>query len=198
MSKQREAVSGVNFKKKVGAIVRSGKSIRGNVQECAQYAMVTYLDPANNGNTNDLTYLFTQIAGVKSLNHKLLGQFIEDTVNVKLAKTSEGEQVFRKAVKGSTPSLCDNGDINAPWWEHGRTNDPKAVDLIKVLEAAIKTMGQTQGEDAKRPLTDGQQCVIDDLMARLSDTKTWAENAISIRTAAAQAEAGTVITDIAA
>ena len=196
--KEREAVSGDNFKRRCAAVVRSGKSIRGNIQELMQYACVSYLNPENNGNTNDLTYLFTQVASVKSLNHKLLGQCIEDTVNVTLAKTSEGGFVFKKAVKGTEPALLDDADLSAPGWEHGRVNTPKAVDILKSLDALVKTLDSTQGDEAKRPLVEGQQCVLDDVMQRVKELKAWAEGSISIRTAAAKAEAGTVITDIAA
>lgn len=198
MSKIRDAVNGSNFKKRCSAVVRSGKSIRGNIQELAQYAMVNYLDPANNGNTGDMTYLITQVASVKSLNHKLLGQFIEDTVNVKLTKTSEGGVVFKKAVKGETPALHDDADVSSPWWEHGRSPEVKAVDILKSLESMLKTFENSQGEGAKRPLADGQQCVFDDVTARLKELKTWTEGAISIRNAAMEAEAGTVIQEVAA
>lgn len=198
MSNERKAVSATNFKQRVGALVRSGKSIRANAQECIQYAVLSYLNPENNGNTNDMSYLYQQVASVKSLNHKLMGQYIEDTVNVKLAKTSEGEFVFRKAVKGAVPAFTDNGDIDANWWEHGRPIEPKPVDLVKLLETAIKAIQQTEGDTPKRALKEGQECVATDLLGRLSDTKTWMENAISIRNAAAQAESGDVIQDIAA
>lgn len=193
MSKEREAVTADNYKRRVSAVVRSGKSIRGNIQELMHYAMVSYLDPENNGNTGDLTFLFQSVAGVKSLNHKLLGQYCEDTVNVKLAKTSEGEQVFRKAVKGQEPQLLENADLTANWWEHGRTTEPKAVDILKQLDTMLKTLEATQGDEAKRVLVAGQEHVIDDVMTRVKELRSWTERTVVVRVAAIEAEAGEVI-----
>ena len=197
MSKERDAVNGSNFKRRCAAVVRSGKSIRGNIQELYHYAVVSYLDPANNGNTNDLTYLFTQVAGVKSLNHKLLGQCIEDTINVKLAKTSEGGFVFRKAERGVAPSLLDDADLSAPWWEHGRTPEIKEYDIIKSLEAMVKALeASVSGDEKKRPICPAQAGIVAEVTQRVNELKSWTERTIAVRAAAANAEAGTVITSL--
>ena len=172
--KVRAPVDNGNFKKRVAGVIKSGKSIRGNIQELVQFALIDYLTPASNGNTAKITYLYTQVAGVKSLNHRTLGMFVEDTVNVKLSKTSEGEMVFRKAVKGDTPSFREGGDIDANWWEHGRDPAPKPADLLKILDAAIKAVSATINNDAekRKPLVDGQMCAVQQTLDGLEVQRT--------------------------
>jgi hypothetical protein len=172
--KVRAPVDAGNFKKRVAGVIKSGKSIRGNIQELMQFAIVDYLTPASNGNTSKMTFLYSAVQGVKSLNHRTLGQFVEDTVNVTLSKTSEGEPVFKKAVKGDAPSFRDGGDIDAPWWEHGRVNEPKAVDLLKVLDAAIKSVSSTINNDAakRKSLQAGQMCAVQQTLTGLEDQRT--------------------------
>lgn len=198
MSKKEKApVDRKNFKSRVAAVVRSGKSIRGNIQELAQFACVCYLDPESNGNTSEATYLYQQVAGVKSLNHRLLGQWFEDTVNIKLGKTSEGDAVFRKAVKGDAPSLRDDADLSANWWEHGRVTTPKAVDADKLLETMIKQIKSTQGDEAKREITAGQELVADELISKLGELRLWVETTVERRLAEREGAADNVA-DIAA
>jgi hypothetical protein len=175
----KSEVNGSNFRRKVAAVIRSGKSIRGNVQELVQYAVVRYLDPASNGDTSDMTYLFQQIAGVKSLNHRILGEYIEDTVNVALRKTQDGTPVFRKAKKGETPTLLDNADLSAPWWEHGRVTEAKALDAIKKIRADIKALESTQGDEPKRTLIAGQEVCVQGLINDLMGAVARAESAIT-------------------
>lgn len=196
--KEKAPVSADNFKKRVAAVVRSGKSIRGNIQELAQYAMVAYLNPENNGNTADITYLYQQVAAVKSLNHRTLGLYLEDTVNIKLGKTSEGDAVFRKAVKGEAPSLRDDADLSANWWEHGRVTTPKAVDVVKLLETVAKNIAATQGDEAKREITAGQELVADELISKLKELGTWVETTVERRVAEAAGEADNVVEHTAA
>ena len=100
MAKQVEAVSTENFKRKVSAVVRSGKSVRGNIQDLFHFAIVHYLNPENNGDLSLASYLYQQVEAVRSLNHKQLAVAFEDTINVKLRNTKAGDKVFGKARKG--------------------------------------------------------------------------------------------------
>lgn len=167
-----------NFKKRVDGVVTSGKSIRANIQELFQFATVAYLDPVNNGNLNDMTYLFKSVAGVKSLAHKRLFEYGEDTLNIRVAKTSDGEVVVRKAVKGEAPSLRPDADLSAEWWEHGRAPADTAVDILKVLRADIKKLESTQGDEAKKALAAGQETALQGVINKLSGALAWAESEI--------------------
>lgn len=169
MSKKTSSeVTAKTFKSRVAAVIRSGQSIRANIQELVQYAIVQYLDPVNNGNTADLTYLYQKVKGVRSLNSKTLGDYVEDTVNVALRKTSDGEFVFRKAEKGTDPALRPHADLSAPWWEHGRTPDPKAVDILKRLASDIAALESTQGDTPKKPLVAGQEVCVQEVINSLT------------------------------
>jgi hypothetical protein len=163
-----------NFKKRVAGVIKSGKSIRANIQDLMHYAILQYLDPANSGNSADLSFLQAQVTGVKSLNHKLMGEYIEDTVNLKLGKTAEGAPVFKKAVKGDAPSLTDTADLTANWWEHGRVTEPKLVDLLKVIDTAIKSVSSTINNDAdkRKGLVEGQMCAVQQTLKGLEDQRT--------------------------
>jgi hypothetical protein len=165
MSKE---VTSKNFRQKVSNVIKSGKSIRGNVQELVQYSVVRYLDPESNGDLSDMIYLFQQIAGVRSLNHSLLGQYLEDTVNVKVAKTQDGTPTIRKAQKGEAPSLRDNADLSAPWWEHGRAPSVNPVDILKSIEQLEKKIESATGDQPKKPLVAGQECAATAALNELS------------------------------
>lgn len=175
----KSEVNGSNFRKKVAAVIRSGKSIRGNIQELFQYAAVRYLNPESNGDLSDMTYLFQQVASVKSLNHNTLGQFCEDTLNIKLAKTQDGTPVFRKAVKGEAPAIRDDGDMSANWWEHGRAPTDSPVDVLKTLSAAVKKLESTQGDTPKKALVPGQECVVTSALNALTGAIARAEMLIA-------------------
>lgn len=198
MAKQVEAVSTENFKRKVSAVVRSGKSVRGNIQDLFHFAIVHYLNPENNGDLSLASYLYQQVEAVRSLNHKQLAVAFEDTINVKLRNTKAGDKVFGKARKGEEPTLLDGADLTASWWEISREVVVKDVDLLKLLEQAKRNIAATQGDEPKRKLVEGQECIVDDAIGILTDAITRLTNAQSIRNAAAEAEAGTVIKDIAA
>lgn len=198
MAKQVEAVSTENFKRKVSAVVRSGKSVRGNIQDLFHFAIVHYLNPENNGDLSLASYLYQQVEAVRSLNHKQLAVAFEDTINVKLRNTKAGDKVFGKARKGEEPTLLDGADLTASWWEISREVVVKDVDLLKLLEQAKRNIAATQGDEPKRKLVEDQECIVDDAIGILTDAITRLTNAQSIRNAAAEAEAGTVIKDIAA
>lgn len=178
MSTQREAVSTGNFKSRVASVVRSGKSIRANIQELAMFALVFYLDPKNNGNTEYLTHLFNAVAGVKSLNSRTLGHYIEDTANVRLRKTDNGDFVFRKAVKGEEPALLDGADLTANWWDHGRGPSEKPVDVLKILETAIKTLEKTQGDAPKKELVANQSGAVQPCINTLREAARAVERVV--------------------
>lgn len=186
---ERKPVSSENFKSRVADVVRSGKSIRGNIQELVMFAIVFYLDPENNGNTANLTYLYDKVAGVKSLNHRQLGIFVEDTVNVKLGKTSDGDAVFKKAVKGDAPSLRDGADLTVNWWEYGRVTAPKALDIFKQLETLRKGIAAATGDEAKKPLVEGQELIADAASGMLTDMITQLQASLTLKTAEAEAAA---------
>ena len=169
--------SSENFRKRVDGVVRSGKSIRANIQDLALFAIVAYLDPKNNGNLNDLTYLIAQVCGVKSLAGNRLIMWTEDTINVKVGKTQDGEPVCRKATKGEDPALRENADLNAPWWEHGRAPVNKPVDILAEIDKLVKRIESTQGEEAKKELAAGQDCMVPGVLNDLSGLKARAERA---------------------
>ena len=154
-------VTSKNFRAKVASqVVRPGKSIRENVQNLAFFAFDRYMSPDSNGDLSDAIYLFQAVAGVGSLNHTRFGQWAEDTFNVKVSKTQDGKPSFRKDGKGIVPGLRENADITAPWWEHGRSPEPKPLDLIKDLEGEVKKLEATQGDQPKRAIAAGQECAV--------------------------------------
>lgn len=167
--------TGGNFKQRVDGVVRAGKSIRANIQELCHFAFVAYLDPKNSGNTADLSYLLLRVTEVKSLNASRLAMYMEDTVNVKVGKTKDGEPVVRKAVKGDAPSLREGSDLTAPWWEHGRAPANNDVDILADIERLIRKIEGTQGDEPKKSLKSGQQPAVDHVLTALMGARARAE-----------------------
>ena len=172
-------VNAKNFGSKLSGVVRSGKSMRANIQELTLFACVFYVDPANSGNADFLNRIFVALRDLKSMNHKLWVTAVEDTVNVKL-RGKAGEERFGKAQRGVEPSFVDAPVLTTGvnWWDHGRDVAPKDLDMLKSLKQLATQIEKTQGEKATKKLAEGQECAVSLVLRALAAAEAQAERAI--------------------
>lgn len=171
----KSETTAANFKQRVSGVIRAGKSIRENIKVLMQFAIMEYL---RSGNTECIRYLATEVSGLKSMSTKKLVEWTEDTVNVKFGKSSDGDIVVRKAVKGEDPALTADGDIDSEWWEHGRPPEAKAVDMLAGGEALVKRIMATQDVGTKKPLKAGQECAAQQFINAIEGAIAQAKAAI--------------------
>lgn len=112
------SITGKNFNAKLGAVIRSARSMRESIQLLILFAVEHYRT------TEDATYLTSiiqQTYGVKSLPSRTIQRYIQAHANVKLMKAKDGNMVFKKAAKVVIVKqlevvwyLFDNGHQAAP------------------------------------------------------------------------------------
>lgn len=149
------------FNRKLSAVVKSAKTMRGNVQELIVAGLVHY---EQHGDTGYLTDLARACKNVRSLPTLTITEYIKAHANVGWGKLKDKQSGFKKVGKEIEVQMP-----NVTWfdWEGGTHNEIKEdYDLLASVRSAVtKAINKAKAGQLK----EGQEEYIKKLQVALED-----------------------------